>query len=326
MEVVSQDGTRIRIDPGQTRELGRTHGLSSVDKTISRRQISFSILLAPNVGQETLLQFEVLGRNPIYVSQGGGVKIFRRFERGEMRDGDMFCVSAKNPVWYAIRKIDNGDVGGARRNDPENELGANLESVFDSRGFEDMVQSAVDVLGLDPVKEFGFLAIGHEFDSYPVKMIRDIKQWDWFLEEAKKDIDDEDEDEGKTEKRSSRRKRKKGTENDDEDWSAESEDDKVIVHKSRKSQKPKYMTRSKDRGKNSKKEDGSKRKSPTVKETREIDDDEEDEDEDDETLGGFIVDDENLEDEEEIRDEEEDEIEEEELVDEDEDDEDNEDE
>ncbi|GER52374.1 SMAD/FHA domain-containing protein [Striga asiatica] len=320
MEVVSQDGTRIRMGPGQTQELGRAHGLSSVDKTISRRQVSLSILLAPSVGQETLIQFEVLGRNPIYVSQGGGVKIFRRFERGEMRDGDMFCVSAKNPVWYAIRKIDNGDEGGARRNDPESELGANLESGFDSRGFEDMGQAAVDFLGLDPVKEFGFLAIGHEFDSYPVKMIRDIKQWDWFLEEAKKDVDDEDEDEAKTGKKSSRRKRKKGTENDDEDWSAESEDDKSIIDKLRKSQKPKYMTRSKDRGKNSKKEDASKRKSPTVKETREIDDDEKDEDEDDETLGGFIVDDENMEDEEENRDEEENEIEEEEeLVDEDED-------
>ncbi|KAL3618228.1 hypothetical protein CASFOL_038549 [Castilleja foliolosa] len=297
MEVVSEDGSKTQIKPGQTRELGRDHGLSSSDKTISRRQVSFFI---PRVAenQETLTRFEVLGRNPIYVSKGNEVKIYRRFERGEMGDGDMFCSSAKNPVWYTLRKTEDGCRGGVRRNDSESELAANSEREFGFEGIEDLQHESVDNSDVDPVKEFGFVVIGHEFDSYPKKMIRDIKKWDWFIEETKKATEDDDDDDGKRGKG----KRKKGPENDDDEWTGESEDDKVLINKSRKAQKPKYTTRSKDRGKSSK---GSTGKS------RELDDDEEDdEDEGDETLGGFIVDDEKLDEDEEIGDEEEEEEEE----------------
>ncbi|PWA66249.1 hypothetical protein CTI12_AA321370 [Artemisia annua] len=37
----------------------------------------------------------------------------------------------------------------------------------------------------DPVKEFGFVVMGHEFDHYPKKMIRDIRNWDWSKDQKK---------------------------------------------------------------------------------------------------------------------------------------------
>lgn len=167
------------------------------------------------------------------------------------------------------------------------------------------------------VAEFGFLVIGHEFDSYAKTMIRDIKNWDWFLEEARKHSDDNDDDEGTKRKEIGRRKRKKGTENDDdEEWTGESEDDKVLINKSEKTQKAKYITRSKDHGKRSKVKSKSKSPIGNIKRDEDDEEDEDGEDEEDETLGGFVVGDENLEDEEEMVDEEEDE---EEFVDEDED-------
>ncbi|KAL7114067.1 hypothetical protein ACP275_04G097300 [Erythranthe tilingii] len=308
MEAVSaaDGGSVIQFKPGQTRELGRGNGLNSSDRTVSRRQVSFFV---PRVtsNEEILLRFEVLGRNPIYVSQDDKVKVFRRFERGEMGNGDMFCVSAKNPVWYTLRKIKNcGE--GVRRNDTESELAVNLESGVGLESAEDFQEEGVDISDIDPIKEFGFLVIGHEFDSYPMKMIRDIKNWDWFLEEARKDSDDdEDDNEGKKGKRSVKRKRKKGVENEDEEWTGESEDEKVLINKS-KGQKGKYITRSKDHGKTSKVT--SKSKSPIGNRIGEVDDEDEEEDDDevDETLGGFIVGDENLEDEEEIDDEDEEEF------------------
>ncbi|KAL6563305.1 hypothetical protein OROHE_005892 [Orobanche hederae] len=314
MEVVSEDGSKTQIKSGQTRELGRANGLNSSDKTISRRHLSFFIPRVAN-DQEIFLQFEVLGRNPVYVSKDNEVKIFRRFERGEMEDGDMFCASAQKPVWYTLRKIETcGE--DVRRNDLESELAGDFESMSGFKGAEDLQPEGVHISHVDPVKEFAFVVMGHEFDSYPSKKIRDIKNWDWFLEEARKDSKDDD-DEYTEGNNSARRKRKKGTQNDDEDWTGESEDDKVLTEKSRKAQRPKYTTRSKDRAKPSGK-DPSKNKSSKGKEIRELEDEEdEDENENDETLGGFIVDDEKLEVEEEIDDEEENEEEEEdELADE----------
>lgn len=150
MEVVSADGSVTQIKPGQTRELGRAHGFDSSDQTVSRRHVSFFI---PQVttNQEILLRFEVLGRNPIYVSKDNEVKIFRRFERGEMGSGHMFCVSAKNPVWYTLRKIENGGEG-VRQNDVESELAENLESGIGFEGVEDLQQEAVDISDIDPIK------------------------------------------------------------------------------------------------------------------------------------------------------------------------------
>ncbi|KAL8522549.1 hypothetical protein ACS0TY_012632 [Phlomoides rotata] len=300
MEVISEDGHQIRVNPGQTQELGRSNGLKTSDNTISRRQISFFIPTESN-NQEIHLQFEVLGRNPIYVSRDNEVKIFRRFERGELGDGDMFCVSAKSPVWYTVRKFQSCSEG-VRRNDLESELTESLESDHGFEGVEYLHEEGLDISRIDPVKEFGFLVEGHEFDSYPKKMIKSFRDWEWFLEDEGKDSEDDDK-EGKKGKSRGRRKRKKGAENDDDEWTGESEEDKVLVDKSMKGQRPIYKTRSKNHSKDTSKR---RRKSPTRANNREVDD--EDEDEEDETLGGFIVDDENLEDAKEDEEEEDEEL------------------
>ncbi|KAI9109338.1 hypothetical protein K1719_019682 [Acacia pycnantha] len=44
----------------------------------------------------------------------------------------------------------------------------------------------IDVSGIDPVKVFGFVVMGREFDHYPKNMIRNVKSWNWFLEEPSK--------------------------------------------------------------------------------------------------------------------------------------------
>lgn len=291
MEIAGADGSQAGIYPGQILELGRGHGINSSERTISRRQISFSIPQFTEDG-ELRVQFEVLGRNPVYVSRDDGVKVFRRFQRGVMESGDRFCLSAQDPVWYTLRGSGGAAAAGVRPNDLEGGLARDLDSGLGFDGAEDLPPGDVDVSSIDPVTEFGFLEMGHEFDSYPKKMVCDIKNWEWFLEEERRDSGD-DEDEGRQKrKRGMRKNRKKGTDEDDDDeWTAESEGDAVIANKLRKGQRPKYSTRSKDFGKS--KKDTGKRATP------EQNQDTDNEDENDETLGGFIVDDENLDDEEE---------------------------
>lgn len=240
-----------------------------------------------------------------------------------MESGDKFCLSAKDPIWYSLKGLSSSCAESVRRNDLKTEFCGELGDGSGIEGVDGLGIGDVDVSCIDPVTEFGFLVIGHEFDSYPKKMIRDMKNWDWFLEEVGRggdDDDDDDENDGDAKKKGKRRggkKRKKGAENDDEDWSGESEDDKVLINNPKNFAKPKYTTRSKDRAKHGKGKPATG-SSSSRKQTRELDDEDEDDDmdEDDETLGGFIVDDEKL-DEDEDTDNEEEEEEEEEFVDED---------
>lgn len=131
--------------------------------------------------------------------------------------------------------------------------------------------------------EFGFVVMGHEFELYPKHKIRDVKSWDWFIEEPTKDSDDDDDaDEFERKVRKCvKRKRRKGEENDDDDeWTGEIEDDKVNM---RKVNRPKYSTRSQvHRDKPQKDRKGSE----NSMQKKTYDDDA---DEDEETLGGFLV-------------------------------------
>jgi len=164
--------------------------------------------------------------------------------------------------------------------------------------------------------EFGFLVMGHEFDNYPKGMIRNAKNWEWFLEEPRKDSQDEEDSE--KERRRMRGKRKTGKMNEDDEWTGESEDDKDVVVSMRKSKVPRYSTRSKDsKGghKDTKASKNSKGKKRVTEEEEEEDDDDEDEDDDDETLGGFIVADEGDDKEEEDDEEEEEEFEDDDELD-----------
>lgn len=156
--------------------------------------------------------------------------------------------------------------------------------------------------------EFGFLVMGHEFEQYPKSMVRNVENWEWFLEEPGKESSDEEDFE---ERRKMRRKRKAFKDNEDDEWTGDSGEDKDLVAKMGKG---KISTRSKDRkGPNTdvkaSSRNSKRKKAASVTETVE--------DDDDETLGGFIVADvdeeeeDNNEDEEEEFEEEDDEEEEE---------------
>lgn len=139
--------------------------------------------------------------------------------------------------------------------------------------------------------------MGHEFDYYPKKMIRDIKNYDWFLEEPGRDSDD-DACLEKRVKRGVMKKRRKAEGNDDDNWMGESDDDAELVAKLRKIERPKYPTRSKEH-KRSHKDAKPRRNLAQKKAIGDANDD------DDETLGGFIVDDDDVEQEEETDEDEE---------------------
>lgn len=291
MEIEGTDGSKTLLKPGSTREFGRGLGFTSDDRTVSRRQILFQIHNPSDLEDETKVSFEVVGSNPIWVysNRDGEVRTFRRFERGEMENGDMFCVSANKPIWFTLKIVDfeNEDKRGAKKElEMETQLAESLQSSSCSVGIELDFEN-VDISGIDPVQEFGFLVIGHEFDGYPKRMIREIKNWNWFIEDERAESD-ADEDSDRKGRKGDRRKRKKKGEGDDDEWTGESEDEKELPTISKKLQGSKYSTRSKDKS-------NAKRNKPfTQQKTRpseeEYEEDEE-EDEEDETLGGFIVDD-----------------------------------
>ncbi|MQL80231.1 hypothetical protein Taro_012683 [Colocasia esculenta] len=232
MELEAEDGaTRIPIFPGsQKTEVGRGTGLATSDSTISRRHVSFQLAAHPQVRLEgepaqeadaARVSFEVIGRNPVLViTREGGKQIFRRSERGELGPGDRISLSLKTPCFLSVKSsagggvVDKGVLDAVRRREQrtlqrrkerEEAQGKESERADVSRvnvgeegggaGEESKLQM-LDLSEIDPVKEFGFLVRGHEFDHYTRK-IRDIKRWNWFLTEQG-DSNDEDEhsDEG----------------------------------------------------------------------------------------------------------------------------------
>ncbi|CAN1837093.1 hypothetical protein LINPERHAP1_LOCUS34974 [Linum perenne] len=270
MEVEGDDGSKIDLHYGSESVFGRGSGFTTEDITVSRRHIILH-LDGENQGQPPRVSFEVIGTNPVWVQTGGEVKTFKKLEKGELQPGDCFCISSRPPVWFRLKPV-----------------------IQSQAGVED-----VDASQLDPVKEFGFVVIGREFERYLKGRVRDAKEWDWFLEEAGEDEDEE----GRAEKGRSHgnRKKRKGTdEEEDEEWTGEAEEEGNSRGKL-KVGGAKYVTRSKQ-GKGEKK--GKKKIS------------EKEDEEDDETLGGFIVD------EEELAEEDEEEEEEEELMEDEDDDED----
>ncbi|KAI4355452.1 hypothetical protein L6164_004227 [Bauhinia variegata] len=303
MKVVGKDGSEFVLGKGGKSLFGRSSGYNTDDRIVSRQHVSFEVTKSLGNGKsgirtEPRVLFEVIGRNPIWVwsKKNGATSIFRKFEKGELEAGDRFCLSGKSPLWFSLKQREVQEEE-KRVLETENEAAESSQSELD---FDDM-----DVSAIDPVKEFGFIKTGHEFDHYPTSMIRNVKNWEWFLEEPS-----DDEEEFEKERRDMRRKRKRGKSKEDDEWTGESDDDKDIVAKTRKAKNSRgsrnYTTRSKDsRGqKDTKHSQNSRRKKATgVEETLK------DEDEDDETLGGFIVDDEDEELGEENKDDEEEEFE-----------------
>lgn len=147
-----------------------------------------------------------------------------------------------------------------------------------------VVSSVSPILAIFILAEFGFLVIGHEFDNYPKSKIRDVRNWDWFLDGSKQDSEDEEETveerPGAREKVTKRKGKKTSRDSDGEDWTGESEGEEEKVAGLRSSKRLRAAaTRSKD---GASADQLRKQKVNAVSRNDE-------EDDDDETLGGFIV-------------------------------------
>ncbi|TKY48273.1 Xaa-Pro aminopeptidase pepP [Spatholobus suberectus] len=283
VEVEGEDGSKLAFGKDEEAAVfGRGCGLNTDDRTVSRRHVSFQLDHSDSeVANAARVSFQVMGKNPFWVYDGEVLRPFRKFDKGHLQLGHRFCFSANTPLWFTLNSIQ-----------PHTQL--NLDEIHVSE--------------IDPVKEFGFLVMGHEFDHYPKGMIRNVKDWEWFLEEPRKDSEDEEDFE--KERRKMRGKRKIGKVNEDDEWTGDSEDDKDLVANVRKGKLPRYSTRSRDsKGGN---KDTKASKSSKQKKAASVDETVEEEDDNDETLGGFIVADED-----DDQDEENDEEEEEEFEDDD---------
>ncbi|KAM0933554.1 putative transcription factor interactor and regulator FHA-SMAD family [Dioscorea sansibarensis] len=323
MELEFTGGGRIPIGRDSTIEVGRKLGLgfgvNSSDRTVSRCHLSLQYL-----GDDgSRVSFRVIGRNPIWVCPraDGDKALFRNSETGELRAGDHFSLSLKYPKFICVRTREGEEEAEERkrvldavkrrerRTRERKERGrVEVSAVIDELESE---LGLLDVSLIDPVKEFGFLVKGREFDGYPRQKIRPFKGWNFFLEEARNRSDDDDDEQQQQQqeeeeeeeeaeegvvgegvskgKKDGRTKKRKGkeTENEDDNWTGESEDEKETVAKLRSGKRQRYSTRLKDRKISQGNELDTRAKSSKVH-IAEKDDDE------DETLGGFIADDEEV--------------------------------
>lgn len=211
MEIESRDGSRTLFKMGSVIEFGRGSGFKTDDRTVSRCHVSFRV----HPVEKSMVEFKVIGKNPVWVHscKSRQVSTFRTSESGEMEIGDMFCVSAKNPTWFALKKA---EFEAETENTVKSELDfkSQSEESLDNRfQIKDVVgpldPESIDISNIDPIKEFGFLVIGKEFHSYPKKLIRGMKNWNWFIEDPRVDNEEnDDDDEELEEKKKKRRKRK----------------------------------------------------------------------------------------------------------------------
>lgn len=149
MEIEGGDGSTTLLEPGSGVEWGRGSGFKSDDRTVSRRHVAFE--LTPS-GEPARASFQVLGKNPVWVlsSKSGKVSTFRTSESGAMEIGDMFCVSAKNPIWFTVKKADFV-VDNVKR-----ELG--FDGRCELQDFDTLLQpESVDISHIDPVKGIVFI-------------------------------------------------------------------------------------------------------------------------------------------------------------------------
>ncbi|XP_074268203.1 uncharacterized protein LOC141591684 [Silene latifolia] len=305
MEIHGTDGSITQLKPNTTTIFGRQNLSNTKDSTVSRNHISFDLSSSPNSPNNqtnSRVLFQVIGKNPVWVySKDCGKKFetLKKFQKGELGIDDLFCVSGKNPVWFSLKEVNEVKDGVLGEIEEESldlgggfggELSESLEGNFGGDDVGEFGLDFVDVSDVDPVQEFGFLVIGHEFDQYPKSMIREIKNWDWFLDDPIRGSDDEGSGETRR-KKGGLRKRKKTSGHDDvdEEWSADS-DSEVLTTKAPKVGGTKYHTRSRDSRKSDNKR--TNKNIPSRSSSKKEDEEEDvDEDEEDETLGGFVVDD-----------------------------------
>ncbi|KAK8970086.1 hypothetical protein KSP40_PGU012897 [Platanthera guangdongensis] len=313
-------------------DLGFSLGSSSSDRTISRRHISFQFL---HTGDDTvdtdddsarqlLLSFEVIGKNPISVLSKDAERnrVYKKSEKGVLNAGDLISLSIKKPNYFSVKRsegkneeVDSSVLDAVKRREKRTRQrrreAEEREKSEEAAGEDDDVVwegsnaeiGSSDVSEIDPVKEFGFLERGREFDRYPMHKIRHFKDWNWFLEDTRvvSSEDDEEEDETSIIKLKGKNKLHKNIkrgEEDDEEWIVEKEEEGNLAAKAGSAKRSILSTRSKDPKKPRNDVRDSKKAAEKKFNSRgEVVDDEEDE-----TLGGFIVGDDDVEEEEEEED------------------------
>ncbi|MCL7047319.1 hypothetical protein MKW94_018922 [Papaver nudicaule] len=221
MEIEGEDGTKLNLIMIQSQSSVEVQAFNLMIELFLADTFHFKF---PKMMKNLGFSFEVLGKNPIWVLSNDTkeIRVFRNSEKGELSVGDGFCVSCKNPIFFTFKKF-----GGFERKSEEEgkrfemnrferisvdgEMAENVPSVGDKEG------GGFDASEIDPVKEFGFLKMGHEFDNFPGHKIRGIKDMDWFLEEQKQDSEDDEDNRSKKRKRFGRKKKDNAME-DDDDW------------------------------------------------------------------------------------------------------------
>ncbi|XP_068653390.1 protein pxr1 [Aristolochia californica] len=257
MELVSEAGLNIRLE--NKMEIGRRVGFHSDDRTISRRHVVLALKEYEPDG-DVRVAFEVVGKNPILVVRSGGTdkKVFRTSDKGELSVGDQLSPSLKKPVFVILKNVVSGEEEHERKRAQEaverSKLGTlegedkgTADTLYGGvTGSEDVGVKSFDLSQIDPVKEFGFLVKGLEFNHYSKERIRDVRHWKWFIEEST-GISEDDEGRSPEGRKHRKRKGKKIEDDEDEDWTGESEDDKASMAKLRNSKRPKYCnTRSRE--------------------------------------------------------------------------------
>lgn len=146
MEIESKSGSKIRLEEGsETLDFGRELGFISSDRAISRHHISFKLH-----EDRTRVYFEVKGKNPVWVRdrRNDEIRVYKRSEGGEIKNGDSFCVASKNPVWFNVKRI-----ASENEDDSESKSELSLDEAFaETSGIEyDEVETG-DISLIDPVK------------------------------------------------------------------------------------------------------------------------------------------------------------------------------
>ncbi|GFZ11743.1 hypothetical protein Acr_23g0001280 [Actinidia rufa] len=108
MEIECEDGTNTLLKNGFKREIGRGLGFDSKDRTNYCRHVSFELRTHSNSNANARGCFEVIGNIPCWYTTAQVVKLgFFGIQRGgEVEAGDMFCVSAKKSVWFAVKILE----------------------------------------------------------------------------------------------------------------------------------------------------------------------------------------------------------------------------
>jgi len=110
MEFEVEDGSKFPLQSSDKTLFGRGCGFETNDHTVSRRHVSFQ-LNNESDSEPTKVSFQVIGINPIWVLKNNDktIKVFKKFEMGQLELGDRFCLSVKTPFWFNLKKTEDSE-------------------------------------------------------------------------------------------------------------------------------------------------------------------------------------------------------------------------